>query len=240
MAPVSPRHSRAARCGALAALLALAVTGCGGGPVTAAGSGTTAGTASTPGGTDEGSTATDGSPGPSDGSAGPGDGSNGGAGGSGGASSGSASTASGRTLGTGPAGATGSGAPVPWETSGPGVQQLPASLPSASSGPASLTILLDDGFGVRTTWTLTCEPAGGTHPTPRAACGVLGAKGATALPAPRDGAVCTQQYGGPQKAKLTGSWRGKKVSAELSLENGCQITRWTALLGLLPQGGVSS
>lgn len=135
---------------------------------------------------------------------------------------------------TGTGGATGRGAPVPWDGAR---MPSPASLPKRPSGKASLTILLDDGFGIRTTWTLTCDPPGGTHPDPASACGVLGAKGATALPEPK-GRVCTEQYGGPQKAKVTGSWKGTKVAAQLSLENGCEIDRWTALLGLLPPGGL--
>lgn len=136
---------------------------------------------------------------------------------------------------TGTGGASGPGAPVPWD-----VSAMPSApgLPKGTSGTARLTVLLDDGFGVRTTWTLTCDPDGGTHPDPAAACGVLGAKGATALPEPSPTTACTEQYGGPQKAKLTGTWRGKKVDSQLSLENGCQIARWTALLGLLPPGGL--
>lgn len=133
----------------------------------------------------------------------------------------------------GTAGATGTGAPIPWDTGG---RPLPADLPSAASGPARLTILLDDGLGVRTTWTLTCDPVGGIHPEPADACGVLGARGAIAFQPPPADAICTQQYGGPQKARITGTWRGDPVTTELSLENGCQITRWTALLGLLPPG----
>jgi hypothetical protein len=131
--------------------------------------------------------------------------------------------------------ASSSTAPVPWDT---GALPAPASVSMAASGPAKLSLLLDDGFGLRSTWTLTCDPAGGTHPHPVTACGVLGASGAKALPAPAANTACTEQYGGPQKAKITGTWRGKAVNAELSLENGCQITRWTALLGLLPPGGV--
>jgi len=131
--------------------------------------------------------------------------------------------------------ASSSTAPVPWDT---GARPAPASVSTAASGSATLSILLDEGFGLRSTWTLTCDPAGGTHPDPATACGVLGAAGARALPAPPANTACTEQYGGPQKAKITGTWRGKAVNAELSLENGCQITRWTALLGLLPPGGV--
>jgi hypothetical protein len=119
-----------------------------------------------------------------------------------------------------------------------GALPQPDAVASAVSGPAELTILLDDGTGARTTWTLTCDPAGGTHPGPAMACGVLGARGEAALPEVAASTACTQQYGGPQRATITGTWRGEPVSARLGLENGCEIHRWTSLLGLLPPGGV--
>ena len=124
---------------------------------------------------------------------------------------------------------------VPWDE--PSVRPgAGGPMPSAPSGAADLTIVLDDGFGLRATWTLTCDPAGGTHPQPRVACGVLGAKGATAFKPARG--VCDQQYGGPQKALVTGTWRGRAVSSQFTLENGCEIARWTDMIGLLPPGGV--
>ena len=123
---------------------------------------------------------------------------------------------------------------VPWDE--PSVQAGSGPTPSAPAGQADLTIVLDDGFGIRATWTLTCGPPGGNHPRPKVACGVLGAKGRTALP-PSAGA-CDQQYGGPQKALVTGTWRGREVRSQFTLENGCEIARWTDMIGLLPPGGV--
>jgi len=130
-------------------------------------------------------------------------------------------------------GVTGSGAPVPWSTAS---AKAPSKYPSAAAGAASLTILLDDGFGTRTTWTLTCGPDGGTHPTAAIACGVLGARGAKAFPEVAEGAICSQLYGGPEKVRITGTWRGKAVDSQQTRENGCQIDRWNALEGLLPPG----
>lgn len=124
---------------------------------------------------------------------------------------------------------------VPWDE--PSVRPgAGGPTPSAPAGAAELTILLDDGFGIRATWTLTCGPPGGSHPHPRVACGVLGANGATALRPSRG--VCDQQYGGPQKALVTGTWRGREVRSQFTLENGCEIARWTDMIGLLPPGGV--
>lgn len=41
--------------------------------------------------------------------------------------------------------------------------------------------------------------------------------------------MCTQQYGGPQRARITGTWRGKKVDARFDRTDGCQIARWNRL-----------
>ncbi len=123
------------------------------------------------------------------------------------------------------------GAAVPWPTGGASV---PATLPSGPSGSADLRIDLDDGSGHTATWTLTCEPAGGSHPEPARACGVLGAEGGRALEDVPAETVCAQLYGGPQVATISGSWRGVPVSARISREDACQTDRWTALLGLLP------
>lgn len=49
--------------------------------------------------------------------------------------------------------------------------------------------------------------------------------------------VCTQQYGGPQRATVTGLFLGREVNAEFSLTDGCRIADWeriAALLGARP------
>jgi hypothetical protein len=122
---------------------------------------------------------------------------------------------------------------------------LTISDPGASSAPSpnratSLKIRLDDGAGKTTTWTLTCDDAGkpgGTHPHPERACAAL-AKGAKrALPPVGKGMMCTELYGGPQTARITGVYLGQSVSSSLSRTNGCEISRWDALDGLLPADG---
>ncbi len=110
--------------------------------------------------------------------------------------------------------------------------------PKAGSVGADLVLVVDDGAGATTTWTLSCDPAGGTHPTPAAACRVLRDHGATALPPVRKDVACTQVYGGPQRATITGTWQGKPVRSSFSRVNGCEISRWDLLRGLLPSGGV--
>ena len=110
--------------------------------------------------------------------------------------------------------------------------------PAPSAG-AELTIVYQDGTGATTTWTLACDPPGGTHPHPEAACAALAARGAIALPPVDPRMMCTQIYGGPQQATITGSWRGERVKSVLRRTNGCEIARWKNLTGLLPEVGVT-
>jgi hypothetical protein len=111
-----------------------------------------------------------------------------------------------------------------------------ATATAGTAGPARLQVVVDTGAGAPTTWQLTCEPPGGTHPDPAAACAALAA-GAGALEPPAKDQQCTQLYGGPQTAVVTGTWQGRAVRADLSREDGCQVARWRALEGLLPAAG---
>jgi hypothetical protein len=106
-----------------------------------------------------------------------------------------------------------------------------------ASGLTDLVLVIDDGSGATITWTLTCDPAGGTHPDPVTACRALDAHGASALPAVRRDVACTQVYGGPQRATITGIWQGRPIRSTFSRINGCEISRWDRLRGLLPPGG---
>ena len=102
------------------------------------------------------------------------------------------------------------------------------------AGRDELTIMAHSGPGPAVTWQLTCNPPAGSHPDPATACRVLDEHGDQGLPAvPRDTA-CTQIYGGPEEATITGTWRGRPVHSSFARTNGCEIARWTALTGLLP------
>jgi Subtilisin inhibitor-like len=88
------------------------------------------------------------------------------------------------------------------------------------------------------TYTLTCAPGGGTLPRPTSACAKLAARKAPFAPTPQ-GTACTQIYGGPQEARVTGRFRGRLVRAGFSLKNGCEISRWKRVRFLFP-GTVAS
>ena len=55
-------------------------------------------------------------------------------------------------------------------------------------------------------------------------------------PVPSD-AMCTEIYGGPQTATVTGTLRGEPVNARFSRTDGCQIARWDKHAALLVEAG---
>jgi hypothetical protein len=87
------------------------------------------------------------------------------------------------------------------------------------------------GSGRARTWTLSCDPTGGTLPRPAAACARLTRHALAPLPAD---SICTQIYGGPQKARVRGTLNGRPVDSRFSRVNGCEIHRWDQLRFLFP------
>lgn len=87
--------------------------------------------------------------------------------------------------------------------------------------------------------TVTVRPEGpdGPEETKRVACPGQPGCDVPLEPTPPTTA-CTEIYGGPATAKVTGVLEGRPVDAEFSLNNGCEIDRWrkaSALLGEPPQ-----
>jgi hypothetical protein len=114
---------------------------------------------------------------------------------------------------------------------------------SEGSGPGetALTVVFrEDGARPDTeqTWSLTCDPPGGSHPDPGRACETLARVGAAAFAPPPDDRACAEIYGGAQRAIVTGRVAGEAVDATFQRRNGCEIEDWDRLLGLLPPGGV--
>ena len=107
----------------------------------------------------------------------------------------------------------------------------PAAAPSSK-----LIISVTDASGSRAVWRLTCDPPGGDHPDPGAACQAMDTHADALRAVPKD-RVCAEVYGGPEKAAIDGTWRGQQVRSTLARSNSCEIARWAALQGLLPPGG---
>ena len=84
-------------------------------------------------------------------------------------------------------------------------------------------------------WTLHCPP-GGTLPDAAAACRKLGQIDDPFAPVP-EGTACTQIFGGPEIADVSGTFNGKAVDTQFSRGNGCELERWKRVGFLFP--GVS-
>lgn len=112
-----------------------------------------------------------------------------------------------------------------------GTNEEPATGGDASAAEGTsldITVVLAEG-GTPVVYSLTCDPAGGDHPNPDAACAKLADAGAKIFdPVPADQA-CTMIFGGPQTATITGTYDGAAVDAAFARSNGCEIDRWDAL-----------
>ena len=80
----------------------------------------------------------------------------------------------------------------------------------------------------RSSWTLTCDPAGGTLAHPAAACAALARVSDPFAPV-QHGVMCSMIYGGPQTATIDGTWHGKQIHATFSRVDGCQTARWSRI-----------
>jgi hypothetical protein len=74
--------------------------------------------------------------------------------------------------------------------------------------------------------TLRCNPPGGTVVHPAQACRRLLSAGRAIFAPTPPGTACTQIYGGPEKALVTGTVAGVRVWARFSRRDGCEISRW--------------
>ena len=107
---------------------------------------------------------------------------------------------------------------------------------AATSGSTTLTITYraDRSTDTAVRWTLRCGPAGGTHPAAVRACRRLSDLGASAFARVPGDAVCTQQYGGPQTALVTGTYRGRRIWTRFARRDGCEISRWNRHVPVVP------
>jgi hypothetical protein len=114
------------------------------------------------------------------------------------------------------------------------IAALALSGPTATPATALEIAYWRDGRpGARKAWTLRCGPVGGTLAKRADACRRLGAMRAPFAPLPKD-RVCTELYGGPAEAVVSGRYRGARIWVHLRLRDGCEIERWRQLRFLTP------
>lgn len=126
-------------------------------------------------------------------------------------------------------------------TSPPTSDGSPTASPSAPS--ARLTISMwQDASAEPVQYVLECVdgapgPAS-TLPGAEAACAALDRLGVEFFTArPNKDIICTQQYGGPQTASITGDVNGTSVRAAFALTDGCEISRWKTAQDILGAPG---
>jgi hypothetical protein len=108
--------------------------------------------------------------------------------------------------------------------------------PTAAPGLADLTVRVDgDGPGdeLAKEFEVRCAEAQDS-----ALCtGLAALSEADFEPTPPE-TVCTQQYGGPQTAHVTGTLRGEPIDARFSREQGCEISRWDTVIPVLDRNPI--
>jgi hypothetical protein len=107
--------------------------------------------------------------------------------------------------------------------------------PTASLPASDLLVEIHRGGSSPTErYRLTCGPGvSGNHPAGAAACAHLKGLAHPFAPIPTD-QMCTEIYGGPQTAHITGRWKGTAVDLRLSRVDGCRTEQWNSLGPLLP------
>lgn len=115
--------------------------------------------------------------------------------------------------------------------------------PAASATSAALTITVrQDAAAEPVQYVLECVdgapgPAS-TLPGAEAACAAVAKLGAEFFTArPNKDIICTQQYGGPQTASISGEINGTPVLAAFALTDGCEISRWDRVRDILGAPG---
>ncbi len=112
---------------------------------------------------------------------------------------------------------------------------------TTASGAIELTIVYDDGSGRKTTGALTCrgavqraEGALDGAASPAKLCAQARGNKELLTTTPDKGRQCTQIYGGPETAHVTGTIDGDKVDRRFTRTNGCELADYKRAAGLLP------
>ncbi len=115
----------------------------------------------------------------------------------------------------------------------------PAPIAGPGAGNAELAIMVKPSpTDPATNYTLVCRDGVATaeskHPKAEAACAALKNNAALLSPAPRSkDLACTEQYGGPQTATVTGIVDETPVDTAFARTNGCEIGAWNAAQDIL-------
>jgi hypothetical protein len=90
--------------------------------------------------------------------------------------------------------------------------------------------------GDSATWQLQCEPTGGDHPDPTAACAALTAVKDPFGPVPPPPRCKEIPESGPEVAVVEGTFRGRAVRSTFSRASACVTPRWDRIAPVFPAG----
>lgn len=116
---------------------------------------------------------------------------------------------------------------------------------SPSGGPGAVTaelevVVVRAPGDAEQRWMLRCSGPdalpGSTHPAAGPACALVAARPELLAPPPRN-RLCTQQYGGPEVATVTGMVGGAPTNRRFTRTDGCGIAEWSAAEPLLGAPG---
>ncbi|KPI13554.1 Subtilisin inhibitor [Actinobacteria bacterium OK074] len=113
----------------------------------------------------------------------------------------------------------------------------PAAAHGGRYGGDRLAVTVSHAGSADGTHLLRCHPGGGDHPDPSGACRVLDRRtrwGRDPFAAEEPHGLCTMQYGGPAVARVIGTWAGRPVDVTYDRHDGCAVSRWDALVPVLP------
>jgi len=100
----------------------------------------------------------------------------------------------------------------------------------------TVTLWPNGESGDSSRWMLRCEPTGGDHPDPDAACAALTAVADPFGPVPPP-KRCAEIPGGDEDvAVIVGDYRGRKVHSRFSRANACVSPRWDRIAKVFPTG----
>ncbi|WP_457965508.1 serine protease inhibitor [Arthrobacter sp. D1-29] len=116
-------------------------------------------------------------------------------------------------------------------TAGPGVGNAELAItvrPSETEPAVNYTLVCQDGV----------PAAESKHPSAEAACEAIKNNAAVLSPSAQGkDQACTEQYGGPQEAIVTGIVDDTPVDATFARRNGCEISAWDAARDILGATG---
>lgn len=98
---------------------------------------------------------------------------------------------------------------------------------------ADLEVVLDPGTGEPRRAQVACASADDSE-----TCGAVDALDPSVLEPLDPGRACTQQFGGPETVRITGTLRGEPVDASFDRTNGCEISRYDQVQPILVAAGI--